>query len=162
MAMMDDGHEIQELYELLSIAQEKKQKILRIQEITKKQSEFIAHENIDALFKSIEEKDIYIKDIDRLDRKFHLLYEEVEKKYDSGELDNRSVLLYDKLQLILKDIRRIIRTIYEEDSSNMTTMKKLQENYATDIKRIQQGAKRQEAYNPHFPIDGGVFIDQKQ
>ena len=44
----------------------------------------------------------------------------------------------------------------------MDSIKDMQGRYAGDIKRIQQGTKRQKAYNQVSSIDGGVFIDKKQ
>lgn len=162
MVVMNEYDENKMLNTLLSIVQDKEQKVIEFQKITKDQTQIIANGDMDRLFKTIEKRDTYIQAIDELDRKFIPLYDAIQTKYKGASPDQECIASYRELEEVLQNIHSALMEIYEEDRSNMATLKKMQAKYAGDIKRIQQGTKRQEAYSSTAPIDGGVFIDEKQ
>ncbi len=159
---MSDQHDKRILDNLFSIVSKKKEKANHLQRLTQKQRKFIGSEDIGGLLKIIDEKEICIKEIDDLDSEFFPIYRDLQKRYESGQLDSQCIVLYKELRENLQSIRSILNKVYEEDRYNMDSIKDMQGRYAGDIKRIQQGTKRQKAYNQVSSIDGGVFIDKKQ
>lgn len=159
---MSDQHDKSTLNALLSIACKKKEKVNQLQRLTQTQRKFISNEDIDGLLETIDKKDICIKEMDELDRDFFPIYRNIQKKYQSKELNGECMDLYEELREKLESIRSALNKVYEEDRYNMDSIKGIQDKYAGGIKRIQQGTKRQKAYNQVSPIDGGIFIDKKQ
>lgn len=160
--MMGEGEERGTLKALITIAASKHQNMRKFGEITREQAGLIADEDMEVLFESIERRDFYMKAIDKLDREFGTLYDGIQEKYERRKLDREEVLLYRELQATLTKIHEILNEAYRQDMANMDRLKKMQKEYAEEIKKVQQGTKGQEAYKLHAPIDGGIFIDEKQ
>lgn len=160
--MRDEGGGRGALQVLINIATSKEQNMRSIRDITREQASLIAEGNMEALFESIEKRDFHMKAIDKLDREFGALYPEIQEMYESGRLDRVETSLYRELQATLKEIHIILNEANKQDMANMDMLKKMQKEYAEGIKKVQRGAKGQEAYRSRVPIDGGIFIDEKQ
>lgn len=150
------------LEKLLCIAEAKKKKGYELQKLTQEQRALIASEGMEDLLIVIDKKEMCIHAIDKLDEEFIPLYKRIQTEYENGCLDRECTALFEELEDDLQCIKDILTKIYEEDKENVDKLKDIQKEYAGNIKRINQGTKRQELYNPVHSIDGGIFIDEKQ
>jgi len=110
-----------------------------IYDLTLKQKQALESENIEELQRFIENKQIYMMKIDRLDEEINQL----EEKY-LGEIDEKC--------------RKILLATMEVDNLNRQTADGIFKSIKEKIGKVRQGKKVHNAYNPSF--SNSAFINK--
>ena len=161
MSISSEMH-IERLNEIL-----RKKKIL-LQDIlvlTKNQSQTITEDGIESLQKLISDKQLKIDEIDKLDDEFSVYFHRLKTVLNVSSLDELSVSGVagaKQLRGLTKDILKLIADISEIEKQNNRNSKELLGQLGSEIKKINQGKKVNNAYIPNMPNTVSYFIDKKK
>lgn len=161
---------IERLDELL---QKKKQKLQEIFALTEKQTDSITENGLDNLNKLIEEKQKKIDEIDKLDEEFGTYFLRLKSilgisrldQLDVSKLEGTAVTGAKQLKSLTAEIMEIIRSISEKEQVNNQKSKNLLGEFGSEIRKINQGKKTNNAYNAYKSGSASApsfFLDKKK
>lgn len=151
--------EIKILLELLAGKYKLLQEILNF---SRQQTAHIKQEEIDKLERLLESKQVRMKKIDSLDRKFIKAFERIKEEYgitDIADLDaDRGHL--SQLKELTSKVSEILNKIYHLDEENQSLINGQHKNLKLRLKRIHQGKRTRRSYDTQSQT-GGVYLDKK-
>lgn len=153
-------NEIKDLIEILNV----KLKILKdIHILTCEQTEKLNNEDIDGFIKILDRKDLRIKKIKELDKKYNnqlIKVKEIHNVDDLSELkNNKSIKEIENLQV---NIQNTLKNIYIVDNMNKEKFD-IEFNKVKDTMRnLKKGKKVTSSYYKIPTQVGGYFIDNKK
>lgn len=133
--------------------------------LTESQTPAIKSESLDALQQIIEEKQLKIDAIDKLDEEFGVYLERLKsstKVKSLEELDTSAFPMAKRLKEITGETLALIGRISEIEKFNSSKSKELLDQLGGEIKKINQGKKVNTAYNPVSPRTPSYFVDKKK
>ena len=126
----------------------------------------ILNEDLEYIFKSLNDKQKKIEEINKKDEDFDACYKKIKQKYGIENLEDLNTLNMKearKLQEVVDEIRKILREIYELEKKNGEKVKEILSNLSGEIKKINQGKKVSNVYGSDFESSASsYFIDQKK
>lgn len=150
---------------LIEILQKKKVFLQGMLVLTEAQSGTISEDGLDRLQKLIEEKQLKIDAIDKLDGEFNVFFQRLKtsiKIKSLEELDITGIPAAKQLKSITGEVMEIISQIGELERQNSEKSKKLLNFLGSEIKKINQGKKVNNAYAPPPTGIPSYFIDKKK
>lgn len=161
---MDASHEkyIDRLTEILH----KKQVLLQdILGFTKSQTAAIDEESLEKLQKLIEDKQVRIETIDKLDEEFNVYFQRLKSTLKINSLAELDVVGSPKaieLKAATSGILKLITDIADIEKVNNEKSQKLLKNFGNEIKNLNQNKKVNSAYTPAPFKLPSYFIDKKK
>ncbi len=133
--------------------------------MTEAQTPAITSDSLDALQKLISEKQQKIDAIDKLDEEFRVYFERLKTTLNIRkleELDASSFPAAAKLKENTAEILELIGRISKTEKNNNEKSKALLDTIGSKIKKLNQGIKINNAYNPAPPRTSSYFLDKKK
>jgi flagellar biosynthesis/type III secretory pathway chaperone len=124
---------------LIELKRQKIDNLKQIYELTLKQQESLLVEDIEGLQKLINEKQMFMDKIDRIDREL----EQFENKHQEEEEF---------------DFKKIVKAIMDVDKSNRKAAQEIFHSIKIKVGQVRQGKKVHNAYNPS--LANSVFFDK--
>ncbi len=162
---MDTGRDVKfdRMIELLS---KKKQLLSDMLELTKAQTDVIAAGTLDKLKQLIDEKQLNINEIDKLDADFSVYFESLKAAYNINrlsELDVHADPGAKQLKQITSEVLGLVGEISGVEKVNSEKSRRLLDELGMQIKRVNQGKKINNAYSRQpADISSSFFLDQKK
>lgn len=155
---------------LVEILQKKKDILLDILDLTRKQTEAITEDGLDALNKLIDGKQKKIDEIDKLDEEFGVYFQRLKSTMGISRLDqldasklNAAVAEKAKsLKSLTAEILDVIKSISELEEINSGKSQELLGEFSKQIRSINQGKKANNAYKPAPYSAPSYFVDKKK
>jgi len=150
---------------LVKIIIKKKELLNEMLVLTEGQTEAIKSEALDALDKLIEEKQKRINSIDTLDAEFAAYLDELKSAAKVRSLDEIDAAAYPQAKRLKEEtgeVISLIKSISEIEKINSKLSKELMDKLGSEIKKVNQGKKITQAYNPGSPYVPSYFIDNKK
>jgi uncharacterized protein YdiU (UPF0061 family) len=143
-----------------------KQNLLReMFDLTQAQANVIKSETLSVLQKFIEEKQIRIDAIDKLDEEFSVYMERLKTTAKVKSLEELNASVYPaaaQLRGITGEILELIKKISDTEKINSSKSKELLNNLGGEIRKINQGKKVNKAYSPEPVNAPSYFVDKKK
>lgn len=158
---------IERLNELLL---KKKALLNEILELTQAQTGVITEEGLDSLNELINKKQLKIDSIDKLNEEFEIYYSRLKSTFgisnleqlDTAGLGEAAYAGARRLKALTAGIMDVITQISEIEKANSKKSNDLLERLGKEIKRINQGKKVNNAYNPVPYNTPSYFLDKKK
>lgn len=151
--------------ELIHISQEKKILIQNILDVTKRQKKFLELEKIETVLKQIDLKDEYMFQVDKLDIKFHTLFNEFKSDLGVETIDKIDVEKYPQMKIlkeVVGEILKLTKKIKVVDNQNINILKKDMDETSNKLKGVKQGKKATNAYGAYKSQMTSMFFDKKK
>lgn len=162
MSMTPEGY----IERLLEISKKKYKLVEDILALTKEQKNSINIDGVDQLSKIIFDKQEKIDDINKLDENFNVYFLSLKKSLkikSLEEIKGKDVIGAIELQECIKDIMKLIGEIRELEQQNNLKAKNLLDELGREIRKVKQGKKVTNAYNPGYSlIPPSYYIDKKK
>ncbi len=143
-----------------------KQKLLiEMSDLTQAQAGVIKSDTLPVLQKLIDEKQIRIDAIDKLDEEFSVYMGRLKSTAGVNSLEELDVSTYPaaaQLKGITTEILGLIKKISEIEKLNSSKSKELLNELGGEIKKINQGKKVNKAYSPGPVSLPSYFVDKKK
>lgn len=144
--------------------------LLDILELTQAQTGAITEDGLESLNNLISSKQVKIDGIDKLDDEFGTYYQRLKStlgithldQLDTGKLDGNASEGAKQLKGLTVEILDIIRRIKDIEEENNHKSNRLMEQFGSEIKKINQGKKANNAYNPGPFKTQSYFVDKKK
>lgn len=134
--------------------------------LTMAQTEAISEDGMDGLKNLINEKQIKIDEINKIDENFGVYFDLLKRKLGISRLDEikTSELKGAKeLQLIIGQVMDILKEINELEKRNNEKAKSLLDDLGAKIRQIQEGKKLNNVYNPGSGMrPPAYYVDKKK
>lgn len=164
---MTPGKYMELLNNLLS---EKKAVLLDILALTEAQSDAITEDGMDRLDGLNKGKQLKIDEIDKLDEEFEANCEKLKAslgisrldQLDTAKLGDDAIKDAKQLKSQTAEILDVIRNISEMEKDNSLKSKRLLDHFGSEIKKINQGKKANNAYKPEPYNVPSYFLDKKK
>jgi len=156
------------LRELINLTDNKIKHLNDILDITSKQKEAIAEQDIDMLSKYVQQKQEHIDIINELDEKFQIIYESIRDKLQKDgsrhdtALSDEEAILYGEFRKKVRDAHYIVRTIFGLEKENNENTNKIMEDLKEKIRAINVGQKGYKAYKSSPTLTDGIYVDKKR
>lgn len=158
---------IERLKELLL---KKKALLLDVLTLTQAQTEAITEDSLESLDNLLNSKQLKIDAINKLDEEFGTYYQRLKsimgisrlEQLDVAKLDGDSSKGAKQLKDLTAELLDIIRNISEIEKVNSQKCSKLLEQFGSEIKKINQGKKTNNAYNTGSVVAPSYFLDKKK
>lgn len=153
------------LKRLIELAENKKQHMQCILELTRKQSGVLSAEQVDELLKYIQGKQEHIDAIKALDEEFSGIFDGIKREVcsDGFKHDNpEGYDLYVKLRARVSEIKDMVEAIYSLEVQNQERVRDVIQDVKARISSINRGKRGYSAYKQQGPQADGVFIDQRK
>ncbi len=145
---------------------DKKQLLLKdMLALTQAQTPVIKAEALDELERLINEKQQKIESIDKLDEEFSVYYERLKATANVKKLDDIDARAFPGAKALkerIGEILELVSNISQIEKSNNDKSKELHEQLGSQIKKINQGKRINNAYNPAPPNSTAFFVDKKK
>ncbi len=167
MSLMLPEQYIEILNGLLS---KKKAILLDILTLTGAQSDAITEDGMDRLDRLIKEKQLKIDEIDKLDEEFEANCKKLKAslgissldQLDAERLGGDAIKGAKRLKSQTTEILDVIRNISEMEKVNGLKSKRLLDHFGSEIKKINQGKKANNAYKSGPYNVPSYFVDKKK
>lgn len=143
--------EEKEKYNIEGILAEKKDRLLQILEIARKQTGYLKDDDVETLVEAIEHRQKLIDEIGELD-----------KYIDENGLKNSAAYGAPGAQAILADIKSILQDIASEDKINIKAAEDKVEHFKGQIRGVKQNKNRITSYQNAPVSQDGIYIDKKK
>lgn len=150
---------------LVELLEKKKSHMQCILDLTQKQSAVIDQDSLEELQKLIDEKQIHIDTINKIDEDFEVYFRRLKSTLNIKTLNelelpgvSGAAALKDETAAIIELIKKISKL----EETNSIKAKGLLENLGDEIKKLNQGKKISSAYNPSPLSNPSYFIDKKK
>jgi hypothetical protein len=155
---------------LVEILQKKKDILLNILDLTRKQTEEITEDGLDALNKLIDGKQKKIDEIDKLDEEFGVYFQRLKSTLGISRLDQLEASKLDaaaaekakSLKSLTAEILDVIKSINKLEEINSRKSQELLGEFSKQIRSINQGKKANNAYKPTPYSAPSYFVDKKK
>jgi hypothetical protein len=150
---------------MVKIIAKKKELLKEMLVLTDGQTAAIKSEALDALNKLIEEKQLRIDIIDKLDSEFTTYFEGLKSAAKVKSLDEINSAAYPEAKQLKEEtyeVMSLVKRISEIEELNSKASKELLDKLGSEIKRVNQGKRINQAYNPNSPDVPSFFIDNKK
>lgn len=150
---------------MVDTIKKKKELLKEMLVLTDGQTAAIKSEALDALNKLIEEKQKRIDSIDKLDEEFSGYLEGLKSTAKVKSIDEIDSAAYPKAKQLRDEtgeVMTLIKRISDIEKINSDVSKELLEKLGSEIKKVNQGKKINQAYNPNSPSAPSYFIDNKK
>lgn len=151
------------LQEMMTLADEKVEKLNVILSIKPRQKQAIEEVNIEGINAALKQIQKQINEIDKINSAYSLKFKELKSELDIDSLEqigNAMHLRTDKLEEKLDEIKSILEAIKViDDENNLLIMEKFKETKGK-LKNLRQGQIMNKSYN--VASYGTMFIDQKK
>lgn len=148
---------------LISISNEKKSYLEEMLQLSKKQETIIKNDDLSKLDSVLNDRDLLMKTIDKLDLEFLEIYNDI---LASEKVENIYDIDVDKFTNI-KDLKKVVGTIRDTlkeidilDKNNMSNINKAFEEVQSNLKQIKTGQKLYKGYS--MEVDNSILIDSKK
>lgn len=162
---MDTGRDIK-FDRMIGLLDKKKKLLGDMLELTRAQTDVIAEGTLDKLKLLVDEKQQKIDEIDKLDAGFGVYFEALKAAYNIdrlSELDVNDDPRAKQLKQITSEVIELIGQISSIEKVNSEKSKKLLEELGSQIKRMNQGKKINNAYGRQpTDVPSSFFLDQKK
>lgn len=162
---MDTGRDIK-FDRMIGLLDKKKKLLGDMLELTRAQTDVIAEGTLDKLKLLVDEKQQKIDEIDKLDADFGVYFEALKAAYNIdrlSELDVNDDPRAKRLKQITAEVIELIGQISSIEKVNSEKSKKLLEELGSQIKRMNQGKKINNAYGRQpADVSSSFFLDQKK
>lgn len=130
------------------------------------QSEAITEEGMDGLKKLINEKQVKIDEINKIDQEFEVYFDLLKQKLGVSKLDevqSSDLKGTKELKQIIGQVMELLNEINEIERQNNEKAKNLLDDLGTKIRQIREGKKLNNVYNPGSGIiPPAYFVDKKK
>jgi hypothetical protein len=150
---------------LIEISNKKQELLQNILALTKAQAGTINEDGIESLQKLIDEKQLVIDAINKLDEEFGVYFQRLKTTLKVTSLDQLNVSGIKgtkELKEVTEKIVKLITEISEIEKQNSEKGKKLLNQLGGEIRKINQGKKTNSAYSPPPMSIPSYFIDKKK
>jgi 5'-3' exonuclease len=161
---MDTGREI-EFNRMIELLDRKKQLLGDMLELTKAQTDVIAEGTLDKLKQLVDEKQSKIDQIDKLDADFGVYFESLKAACKINKLSELDVSAYPgakRLKQITSEVIGLVGEISGVEKVNSEKSKKLLDELGSQIRKVNQGKKINNAYARKPNTPASLFLDQKK
>lgn len=162
---MDTSREVK-FDRMIELLDRKKQLLSDMLELTKAQTDVIAEGTLDKLKLLIDEKQTKIDEIDKLDADFSVYFESLKLAFGINKLSELDVYADPRakqLKQITSEVMDLIGEISSIENINSEKSKKLLEELGSQIKKVNQGKKINNAYSkPPTDTASSFFLDKKK
>lgn len=160
---MDSGNNM--IFELLSLADKKRQLFDNIMEITLEQKKDIEENGANTIGEIVNRKQVVIDQIDEIDRTFSEKFGLLKKQLNINnleELDFTKYPMLKSLKLKVEEIMSLAKKIMIMEESNKDKLTSMMNGLKKEMKQLSVGKKSIRAYeNPAINNDG-IYIDKKK
>ncbi len=151
------NNEINNLVEILNI----KLKLLQdIYDLTRKQSKMLNDEDVDSFIKIIERKDLRIRKINELDKRYKSNLKEIREEYSTEDLND--IKSSSEILVLEESIQEILKNIYGFDKSNRERFDVEFNKMRSSMVDVKKSRKVTSSYYKMPTQLGGHFIDKKR
>ncbi|MGE5613321.1 MAG: flagellar protein FlgN [Bacillota bacterium] len=150
---------------MIEILERKKMLLGEMMTLTEAQASAINADTLDRLQELVEEKQRRIDEIDKLDEEFEIYLDRLKKAYGIKRLDDPDAPAFpqaEKLKEVTGEILSLVSRISEAEKANNVKCRELLEQLGSQIKKINQGKKINNAYNTPPPGVSSFFVDKKR
>lgn len=162
---MNSGGNIQ-FDRMIELLKRKKQLLCDMFDLTKAQTDVITAGTLDKLQELIDDKQQKINEIDKLDTDFSMYFESLKIAFGINklnELDAASHPQAKQLKQITSEVVGLVGEISRVEKVNSEKSKKLLDELGSQIKKVNQGRKINNAYNKTNSANpSSFFMDQKK
>ena len=147
---------------MIDLSMKKKEYLLEILELSKKQETIIEEDKLDELDNILKEKEKIMGKIDVLDSEFLTVYNNVKDEENIDSFENLPIERYENLKdlkAIVNEINNILNTLTILDKNNISKMKANLEKTQADLKNVKLGKRAYKGYG--YGDVGSIFIDEK-
>jgi hypothetical protein len=155
---------------LNELLRKKKAMLLDILTLTLEQAEVINEDSLDSLNKLIEEKQLKIDAIIKIDEEFEIYFQRFKSIMGISHLDQLDISKLNaaaidgarQLKELTAGILDVIKSINVVEEANNLKSKKLLNEFGNQIKKINQSKKANNAYAPGPVSAPSYFLDKKK
>jgi predicted transcriptional regulator len=151
---------------LIDISSKKDSCLNEILHLTIAQSEAIKEDGLEDLQKLIDDKQRKIEEINKADEDFNVYFTRLKQKLGIGRLDeinNPEIKGVKELQEIIARIMKLVGKISEIENQNINRANNLLNDFGSNIRRINEGKRVNNAYNNVSSINApSYYIDKKK
>ncbi len=162
---MSKGSEIQ-FDRMTELLDRKKQLLGDILDLTEAQTDVIAAGTLDKLKLLIDEKQLKINEIDKLDADFTIYFESLKLAFGINKLSELDVYAdprAKRLKQLTTEVVDLVGRISEVEKINSEKSKKLLNELGSQIKLVNHGKKINNAYSkPPADTSSSYFLDKKK
>lgn len=162
---MNTGGEIH-FDRMIELLDRKKQLLGDMLELTKAQTDVIAAGALDKLKLLIDEKQQKINEIDKLDADFGVYFEGLKLAFSINKLSELDVYADPRakqLKQLTSEVIYLVGKISSVEKENSEKSKKLLDELGSQIKKVNQGKKINNAYSkPPTDTASSFFLDKKK
>ncbi len=152
-------------YRMVEILDRKQLLLEDMLALTQAQTPVIMADTLDELERLIDEKQQKIEAIDKLDEEFSVYYERLKATANVKKLDDIDARAFPGAKLLKErtgEILELVNSISQIEKSNNEKSRKLHEQLGSEIKKINQGKRINNAYNPTPSNSTAFFVDKKK
>jgi predicted nuclease with TOPRIM domain len=157
------GIYIEKMAELLG---KKKQLLQEMLTLTKAQTPVIAADSLDKLQKLVEDKQGLIDRINELDDEFTAYMDKLKSAVGISKLDDIDISRFPaavRLKQGVSEVLDLVREISDVEKINSVKSNKLLEQLGSQIQKINQGKKINNAYSSqNAAVTSSLFLDKKK
>ncbi|NLB78680.1 MAG: flagellar protein FlgN [Clostridiaceae bacterium] len=150
---------------MVEILDKKRQLLEDMLALSKAQTPVITAETLDKLKGLIDEKQEKIEAINILDEEFSVYFERLKTTANVKKLDDIDAKAFPGAKALKErtgEILKLVEGISQIEKSNNDKSKKLHEELGSEIKKINQGKRINNAYNPSPSNPAAYFLDKKK
>lgn len=150
---------------IVKIAEAKKSKYRLLLINTNKQNEAIKNNNLDNIIKLIQDKQLLIEQVNKLDDEFIKLFNRIKQESDINDLAELNISKYPnlkRLKLIIEDIVKIGNKINIVENENNKILKQNITNFKRSFSALKKNSKKILAYYGHSNYNKARYIDKKK
>ncbi|HPD01285.1 MAG TPA: flagellar export chaperone FlgN [Acetivibrio sp.] len=151
---------------LIDISSKKDSCLNEILRLTMAQSEAIKEDGLEVLQKLIDDKQRKIEEINKADEDFNVYLTRLKQKLGISRLDeinNPGIKGVKELQEIISRIIKLVGKISEIENQNIERANNLLNDFGSNIKRINEGKRANNAYNNAYSLNApSYYIDKKK
>jgi len=150
---------------LLELSKKKHEFLLQMLALTRRQTESMFEDGIEDLQKLIDEKQIRINEIDKIDENFNVYFQRLKQVVnvkDLDELKDSKIVGIKELKEIVSKVMQLINIIIEIEKQNSNKSKELLSHLGNEIKKLNQNKKMASAYMPEPGKPPSYFLDKKK
>lgn len=148
---------------LLIIEREKYNILLRVLELTEEQHRVILDFDAEKLNELIDSKQVEINSLEKLDKEFTLIIDDIKSVYDIRsleELTSLNTLKVSELKSMTNNIMKRVQEIKSYEEENRIILEQQKKEYANKIKQINNGKKAEKMYQSNNIVQP-FFYDKK-
>ena len=148
---------------MIELSMKKKEYLLDILDLTKKQENIIEEDKLDELDNILQEKEKLMGKIDDLDGEFLTVYNHIKEEEKIDSFEKLPIERYEnvkELKAIVNEINNILNTLTILDKNNINKMKANLEKTQSELKNVKVGKRAYKGYS--YGDVGSIFIDEKK